>query len=72
MSHAESAPKGPRCGKGKLAPHQAFLKELVAQDPDITLFEMRDALAEAGGTGASLRHQRPAFPAWIASIRGIP
>jgi len=24
-------------GRGKLAPHQAFLEELVAQDPDITL-----------------------------------
>ncbi|WP_281844149.1 helix-turn-helix domain-containing protein, partial [Sinisalibacter aestuarii] len=49
MGHAEPAPQGPPRGKGKLAPHQAFLEELVAQDPDITLFELRDALAEAEG-----------------------
>ena len=47
--HAEPARQGPPRGKGKLAPHQAFLEELVAQDPDITLFELRDALAEAEG-----------------------
>jgi transposase len=47
--HAEPAPQGPPRGKGKLAPYQAFLEELVAQDPDITLFELRDALAEAEG-----------------------
>ena len=44
-----TAPQGPPHGKGKLAPHQAFLEELIAQDPDITLFELRDALAEAEG-----------------------
>ena len=49
MGHAEPAPQGPPHGKGKLAPYQAFLEELVAQDPDITLFELRDALAEAEG-----------------------
>uniref|UniRef100_UPI003999FDE1 IS630 family transposase n=1 Tax=Roseovarius halophilus (ex Wu et al. 2025) TaxID=3376060 RepID=UPI003999FDE1 len=43
------APQGPPRGKGKLAPHQAFVEELVAQDPDITLFELRDALADAEG-----------------------
>ena len=43
------ARQGPPRGKGKLAPHQAFLEELVAQDPDITLFELRDALADAEG-----------------------
>ncbi|MEQ8923192.1 MAG: hypothetical protein RLP08_08730 [Marinovum algicola] len=32
---------------GKLAPHRAFFEELIAQDPDFTLFELRDALAEA-------------------------
>jgi len=47
--HAEPAPQGPPRGKGKLAPHRAFLKELIAQDPDITLFELRDALADAEG-----------------------
>ncbi len=33
--HAEPAPQGPPRGKGKLAPHQTFLEELIAQDPDI-------------------------------------
>jgi len=47
--HAEPARQGPPRGKGKLASHQAFLEELIAQDPDITLFELRDALAEAEG-----------------------
>jgi len=32
-----------------LAPHWAFIEELIAQDPDITLFELRDALTEAEG-----------------------
>jgi hypothetical protein len=32
-----------------LAPRRAFLEGLIAQDPDITLFELRDALAEAEG-----------------------
>jgi transposase len=41
--HAAPTPQGPPGGKGKLPPHQAFLEELVAQDPDITLFELRDA-----------------------------
>ena len=52
--HAEAAPQGPPRGRGKLAPHQAFLEELIAQDPDITLFELRDALAEA--TGVRVHH----------------
>lgn len=43
QGHAEPARQGPPRGKGKLAPHQAFLEELVAQDPDITLFERRPA-----------------------------
>ncbi|WP_147385979.1 hypothetical protein [Paracoccus sp. JM45] len=43
------APQGRPRGRGKLAPHQAFLEELVAQDPDITLYERRDALAMAEG-----------------------
>lgn len=47
--HAEPAPQGPPRDRGKLAPYQAFLEELVGQDPDITLFELRDALAEAEG-----------------------
>jgi transposase len=36
-------------GSGKLGPHREFLLELVAQGPDITLFELRDALTEAEG-----------------------
>lgn len=47
--HAAPAPQGVPRGRGKLAPHRAFLEELIAQDPDITLFELRDALAEAEG-----------------------
>lgn len=42
-----------KCGRptgwGKLGAHTAFLVELVEQDPDITLFELRDALADAEG-----------------------
>lgn len=36
-------------GRGKLDPHAGFLVELVSQDPDITLHELRDALEEAEG-----------------------
>ncbi|WP_208354176.1 hypothetical protein [Pseudaestuariivita rosea] len=38
IGHADPAPQGPPRSKGKLAPHEAFLEELVAQDPDLTLF----------------------------------
>ncbi len=41
-------------GTGKLAAHVGFFRELVAQDPDITLFELRDALADA--KGVSVHH----------------
>jgi len=47
--HADPVPQGPPRGNGKLAPHWGFFEELIAQDPDITLFELRDALAEAEG-----------------------
>lgn len=47
--HASPAAQGRRRGRGKLAPHRAFLEELIGQDPDITLFELRDALADAEG-----------------------
>jgi len=47
--HADPASQGRPRGQGKLAPHRAFFEELIAQDPDITLFELRDALAEAEG-----------------------
>jgi transposase len=43
--HAQPAPQVLPRGKGKLAPLQAFLEELIAQDADITLFELRDPLA---------------------------
>ncbi|MFV0644978.1 MAG: IS630 family transposase, partial [Sphingomonadaceae bacterium] len=46
---AAVAPMGRPSGTGKLAPHVEFFRELVTQDPDITLFELRDALAEAEG-----------------------
>lgn len=47
--HAAPAPQGRPKGRGKLAPYQGFFEELVAQDSDITLFELRDALAAAEG-----------------------
>ena len=50
----DPAPQGRPRGMGKLAPHEAFFKELIAQDPDITLFELRDALADA--TGLQVQH----------------
>lgn len=47
-------PLAPRkCGRpagwGKLGAHRDFLVDLVEQDPDITMPELRDALAEAEG-----------------------
>ena len=42
---ASPALQGRPPGHGKLAPHRAFFEELVTQDPDITLFELRDAEA---------------------------
>jgi len=44
-----AAPCGRKRGRGKLALYQAFLIELVQQDPDITLYELRDALEMAHG-----------------------
>jgi transposase len=32
-----------------LAPYQAFVEERVAQNPNITLYELRDALMKAEG-----------------------
>lgn len=43
------APIGRPTGTGKLDGHVEFFKELIAQDPDITLFELRDALVHAEG-----------------------
>ena len=45
--HVDPAPQGRPKGRGKLAPYWAFFEKLVTQDPDITLFELRDALADA-------------------------
>ncbi len=44
---ATIAPMGRPAGTGKLAAHVGFILEVVKQDPDITLFELRDALADA-------------------------
>jgi len=46
---ASVAVMGRPVGHGKLAPYADFFEELIAQDPDITLFELRDALADAHG-----------------------
>ena len=46
---AKVAPMGRPPGTGKLAAHVGFFRELVTQDPDITLFELRDAFADAEG-----------------------
>lgn len=40
---------GRPAGVGKLGPHKEFLVELVEQDPDITLAELRGALIDAEG-----------------------
>lgn len=49
QGNADPAPQGRPRGQGKLAPHRAFFVELIGQDPDITLYELRDALVEAEG-----------------------
>ena len=38
----DPAQQGRSKGSGKLAPHIDLFEELIAQDPDITLFELRD------------------------------
>ncbi len=43
------APNPRNTGRGRLAPYQDFLIELVQQDPDITLKELQGALADAQG-----------------------
>lgn len=47
--HVEPLPRGRPKGHGKLAPHRALPEKPVRQDPDITLFELGDALAAAEG-----------------------
>ena len=43
------APQGRPKGKGKLDPHRKFLLEVLAQDGDITMSELANALADAAG-----------------------
>jgi transposase len=54
LGQAVVAPMGRPPGTGKLAAHVDFFQELVTQDPDITLFELRDALAHA--TDVTVHH----------------
>jgi len=53
---APCAGMGQPDGSGKLGPHRSFLEKLIAQDPDITLFGLRDALAEAEAEGGKVHH----------------
>ena len=46
---AAALKQGRPLGRGKLAPHHAFIQELVARGPDIVLHKLRDALAMAEG-----------------------
>jgi transposase len=50
----EPGRRGRRTGWGKLAPHMDFFAELIEQDPDITLVELRDALETAEGVVAHI------------------
>lgn len=43
-----------KSGKGKLAPYSDFFVELVEQDPDVTLAELKAALEHAHGVCASI------------------
>ena len=45
--HADPATQGCPHGRGKPSPYRTFFEELVVQEPDITLFELRDALMAA-------------------------
>ena len=48
-------PQGHAAGTaGKLAPHKAFLVEVVAAEPDITLAELSRALADTYGLTVQL------------------
>ena len=50
----DPAPNRRKTGRGKLAPHSDFLIELVHQDPDITLAELKGALEHAHGIRVSV------------------
>jgi len=45
----DAKPRGGHLGSGKLSKFTDFLVELVSQDPDITLYELRDSLEAAHG-----------------------
>lgn len=47
--------RGRSTGWGKLAAHMDFFAELIKQDPDITLGELRDASETAEGLTAGIR-----------------
>lgn len=49
----DPAPNPRKTGRGRLAPFQDFLIELIHQDPDITLAELQGALEHAHGVRAS-------------------
>ena len=45
--------RNPRGGQGNTGEYRAFLEELIAQDPNITLFDLRDVLSEAKACGST-------------------
>ena len=55
QGHVAPQPQGRVAGTaGKLAPHTAFLLEVVRAEPDITLKELAGALAETHGVKVQL------------------
>ena len=52
-------------GKGRLAPYESFFEELVSQDPDITLRELRGALEDAHGGRPTTTRRGPIQPSAI-------
>lgn len=50
----EPLPCGPRKGSGKLSSHMSFFIELIDEDGDITLDELRGALFDAYGIACSI------------------
>ena len=55
QGHVAPKPQGRAAGTaGKLAPHKAFLLEIIGAEPDITLKELAGALAEAHGVRVQL------------------
>ena len=78
----EPGRRGRSTGWGKLAPHMDFFAELIGQDPDITLVELRDALEAAEGVvahissiGAAIarqgyRYKKRAYRSGAREVRG--